>query len=61
MNSFTLGKLAEIHIQSLVDGVDEARRARRPASKRLTPRLKHHFHWHRKSVKTTFPSTAMTK
>ena len=32
MNSFTLGKLAEIHIQGLVDGADESRRARRVTS-----------------------------
>jgi hypothetical protein len=29
MNSFTLGKLAEIHIQGLIDGADEGRNARR--------------------------------
>jgi hypothetical protein len=61
MNSFALGKLAEIHIQSLVDGADEARKARRPVSQPITPQRKHHFRWHKKSVKTTFPTRAMTK
>jgi hypothetical protein len=51
MNSFTLRKLAEIHIQSLVDSAGEGRKARRSTSERLTPRLKPHFHWHKKSVK----------
>lgn len=51
MNSFTLGKLAEIHVQGLVAGADESRRARRATSQRLAPRRTHHFHWHKKSVK----------
>ncbi len=47
MNSFTLGKLAQSHIQSLLDGASEARRTRR-----ITPRRpKHHFHWHKKVVR----------
>jgi hypothetical protein len=50
MNSFTLGKLAEFHIQSLVDGADEGRNARRADSKRSAPRRKHRFHWHKKVV-----------
>jgi hypothetical protein len=44
MNSFTLTKLAEIHIQSLVDSADEGRRARRATFQPLAPRSKHHFH-----------------
>jgi hypothetical protein len=51
MNSFSLGKLAEIHIESVVGDADEGRRARRATSQRLTPRLRHHFHWHKKRVK----------
>jgi hypothetical protein len=51
MNSFGLGKLAEIHTQSLVDDADEGRTARRATSQWRTPRRRHHFHWHKKSVK----------
>jgi hypothetical protein len=46
MNVFTLGKLADIHIQSLFDGADEGRRARRATSQCTTPRLTHYFHRH---------------
>jgi hypothetical protein len=59
MNSFALGKLAEIHIRSLVEGADESRKARRGTSRRSTPRLKHHFHWH-KELGATCPTGAMT-
>jgi hypothetical protein len=55
MNSFTLGRLAEIHIQSLVDGVGQGRTTRRATSQRR----KHHFHWNKKSVKTTSRRRAM--
>lgn len=58
MNSFALGKLAEIHIQNLVDGADESRRALRGTHQRLTP--KQHFHWH-KELGTTYSFRAMTK
>ena len=51
MNSFTLGKLAEFHIQSLVDGAEEGHKARRATSERRTSRRKHRFHWHKKVVK----------
>jgi hypothetical protein len=51
MNSFSLGKLADIHIQSLVDDADEGRTARRATSHWRTPRRRLHFHWHKKSVK----------
>ena len=51
MNSFTLGKLAEIHIQSLVDGACGGRKVRRATSQRPTPRPKGHLHWRKKSVK----------
>jgi hypothetical protein len=46
-----LGKLADIHIQSLVDDADEGRTARRATSHWRTPRRRLHFHWHKKSVK----------
>ncbi len=46
-----LGKLSEIHIESLVDGIDKARKARRATSPRLTSRPHHHFHWRKKSAK----------
>jgi hypothetical protein len=46
MNSFALGKLAEIYIQSLVDGADEGRKVRRASFRRR---------------ETTCPSRAMTK
>jgi hypothetical protein len=59
MNSFALGKLAEIHIQSLIDGADESRKARRGASRRLAPRRKGHFHWP-KELGATCPTGAMT-
>jgi hypothetical protein len=60
MNSFALGKLAEIHIQSLVEGAEESRRARRGTSHRRTPRLTQHFHWH-KQLGSTSPIGAMTR
>ena len=60
MNSFALGKLAEIHIQNPVDGADESRRARRGTPQRLIPRRMQHFHRH-KELGTTFPIRAMTK
>lgn len=50
MNSFTLGKLAEIYIQRLVESADEGRKARRDTSPCLTPRFKHHLHWRRRIV-----------
>jgi hypothetical protein len=60
MNSFALGKLAEIHIRSLVDGADESREARRGISPRPTARRRHHFHWH-KGFGAPCPTGAMTK
>lgn len=51
MNSFSLGKLADIHIRSLVDGANEGRTARRVTPHCRTLRLKHYFHWHNKCVK----------
>ena len=60
MNSFALGKLAEIHIQNLVDGADESRRARRGTPQRLNPRRTQHFHRHRE-LGTTYSFRAMTK
>jgi hypothetical protein len=60
MNSFTLGKLAEIHIQSLVDCADESRKARRGTSQTPTPRRKRRFHWH-KEIGATCPTAAMAK
>ena len=51
MNSFSLGKLAEIHIQSLFVGADEGRTARHATYHCRTLRLEHHFHWRKKSVK----------
>jgi hypothetical protein len=59
MNAFTMGKLAKIRVQSLVDSADEDRQARPAPSQRPTPRLKRHFHWHKTITK--FPSRAMSK
>jgi hypothetical protein len=59
MNSFALGKLAEIHIQSLIDGADESRKARRGTSRQRTPRRKGHFQWH-KELGATCLTGAMT-
>jgi hypothetical protein len=61
MNSFTLGKLAEIHIQGLVDGADKVRTARRATSPCRAPRPKHRVEWHKKSANRTCPSAAMAK
>ncbi|MCU1363796.1 MAG: hypothetical protein JWM55_1624 [Acidimicrobiaceae bacterium] len=61
MNSFTLGKIASLHIQSLLDEVDEGRKARRSISQRLSALLMHHFHWQNKSLTTSLPSRATTK
>jgi len=60
MNPFVLGKLAEIHIQGLVERGDESRTARKTASKRRTARLEHHFRWHRER-QTTSLCGAMTR
>jgi hypothetical protein len=57
--SFTLGDLAEIHIQRLADVADESRRARPATSQRRAPRRKRHFHWHKSAIR--LPSGAMTK
>jgi hypothetical protein len=60
VNPFVLGKLAEIHIQGLVERADESRTARRATSKRRSARLKHHFLW-RAECATTSLRGAMTK
>lgn len=61
MNSFTLGKLAEIRIQTLVEGADQVRTARRAASQRRAPRRKHHFDGPKRSVDSTSLCGAMSK
>jgi hypothetical protein len=60
MNPFVLGKLAEIHIQGLVERADENRTARRATSKRRTARPRHHFLWRGDCVTTSLRG-AMTK
>jgi hypothetical protein len=61
MNPYTLGKLADIHIQSLMEGAGKGRNARRVPSLRLSPRRQHHFHWHKKSVERPPHVAALTK
>jgi hypothetical protein len=61
LNSFTLGKLAQIHIQTLVEVADEVRAARRATSPCRAPRRKYRFDWHKKSANTISPCAAMTK
>jgi hypothetical protein len=59
MNSFALGKLAKIHIQSLVDNADEGRRTAGATSQRRTPRRKHYFRWHKRRAMAS-PKAMMT-
>jgi hypothetical protein len=60
MNPFCLGKLAEFHIQRLVDEANEGRTARRARSQYRSLRPKHHFHWRHESVNKA-PSRAVQK
>jgi hypothetical protein len=53
MNPFILGKLAEIHIQSLFDSANGSRATRRATSRCRDTRPKRHFHWRKKSVQQT--------
>jgi hypothetical protein len=61
MNSFNLGKLAEIHNQNLLESADKIRRARSAAPRRLAPPRKYQFRWSTKSMKRPFPAEAMAK
>jgi hypothetical protein len=61
INSFTLGKLAQIHLQTLVDVADGVRASRRATSSSRVLRRKYHFDWHRKSANRISPCGAMTK
>jgi hypothetical protein len=60
MNPFVLGKLAEIHVQGLVERGDESRTARRALRERRPARLEHHFRWHGER-QTTSLCGAMTR
>jgi hypothetical protein len=58
MNSFTLGKLAEIHIQSLSDGAEKGRQVRRATSQCRTPRRKYRVRWRKRIVPCPSGATA---
>jgi hypothetical protein len=58
MNSYGWGKLAEIHIQSLMDAASEGREARGASSPRRASRPRHHFHWHKHEMTSLYGAMA---